>query len=356
MSFVAIFMTVFSVLGAADLIIGNRFGIGKEFQKGFFMFGNLALSMIGMIVLAPAIGGVLQPICNVIYNSLGIDPSIIPSMIFANDMGGAALAKSVAVDSDIGGYNALIISSMMGCTISFTIPCALNIVKPENRKSVLLGFLCGIITIPIGCFASGVVLRLPIMKLLLNLLPMIAFSVIIACGLIFIPKICVKVFGVFGKIINILILIGLTLGILKFLTGFEIVKGLTSIEEAGIICLNASIVMSGAFPFLFILSKFIKKPLKILSQKANINEEAALGFVSTLAVSITTFEKMSKMDEKGMVLNSAFAISAAFVFADHLAFTLAFDEKYVFSMIIGKLISGITAIFLANIIFVKVKN
>ena len=60
---------------------------------------------------------------------------------------------------------------------------------------------------------------------------------------------------------------------------------------------------------------------------------------------------MDKLDKQGVVLNSAFAVSAAFVFGSHLAFTMAFDESYVLPMIVGKLISGICALVLASLIY-----
>ena len=49
----------------------------------------------------------------------------------------------------------------------------------------------------------------------------------------------------------------------------------------------------------------------------------------------------------------AFAISGAFVLADHLAFTLAFDSGYVGAVVVAKLVSGIFAVILAQIIFNK---
>ena len=49
MSLLTIIILIFSVVGAIDLILGNRFGIGKEFEKAFMLLGTMALSMIGMI-------------------------------------------------------------------------------------------------------------------------------------------------------------------------------------------------------------------------------------------------------------------------------------------------------------------
>lgn len=354
MNFVAVFMCVFSLLGAIDRIIGNRFGIGKQYEKGFYLFGNMALSMIGMIVISPILAKWLAPVFGFISNTLHLDPSIIPASLFANDMGGAPLSVEIAVNDKIGMYNALVVSSMMGCTISFTLPYALGAVKKENHENMLVGFLCGIVTIPLGCFVSGLVLRLPIVALLLNLLPLVVFSAIIAIGLWIMPNVCVKIFSVFGTIMKIIISIGLCMGVIEFLTGFGY-KELETFETAAMICVNAAVVMSGAFPFLHIVSKLISKPLTKLGKKIGVNETSALGFVSSLATSVTTFEIMENMDKKGVIFNSAFAVSAAFTFAGHLAFTLAMDADYIFPMIIGKLISGVSAVLVALVVYKRIK-
>lgn len=351
MNVVTLIMLAFSILGALDRIIGNRFGLGKEFEKGFLIFGNIALSMIGMIVLSPWIVDVLSPFFDGFYEIFHIDPSIIPATLFANDMGGATLANDVAKDADLGLFNGLVVSTMMGCTISYTLPCAMNLVESKHYKEVFLGFLCGILTIPVGCLVSGIVCSIPFGVLLYNLLPLFAFAILIAGGLFFCPNICVEIFKCLAMFIQILITIGLAIGIIQFLTGVEMIKGLSTLEEGGMICLNACAVLTGTFPLIYVISKILGKPLMAISSRVGINEIAAVGFVSSLATSTTTFEAMNKMDKKGIVLNSAFAISGAFVFAGHLAFTLAFDSDYVFPMIVGKLVAGVLAIFVANIIY-----
>lgn len=354
MNFVSVFMTIFAILGIIDRIIGNKFGLGKELEKGFYLFGNMALSMMGMLVISPLLADLMSPLFDFFADTLKLDPSIIPASLFANDMGGAPLSEQIATNEKVGMFNALVVSSMMGCTISFTIPYALNVVPKEHHKEVLIGFLCGIITIPLGCLVSGFVILIPIIPLLLNLLPLLIFAVLIAVGLLLKPMICVKVFSIFGKLINIVIMIGLALGIIKFLTGFEIIKGLDSLESAAMVCVNATTVMSGAFPFIYILSKIINKPMKKLGSKLKINETAALGFVSSLATSATTFDLIKDMDKKGIVMNSAFTISAAFTFAGHLAFTLAYDSAYIFPMIIGKLVAGLFALLLSILIYKRI--
>ena len=48
-------MVAFAVLGALDRIIGNKFGLGEQFEEGIMAIGSLALSMVGIIALAPVI-------------------------------------------------------------------------------------------------------------------------------------------------------------------------------------------------------------------------------------------------------------------------------------------------------------
>lgn len=349
-------MLIFSVLGGIDRIFGNKLGLGKEFERGFMVFGNLALSMIGMIILAPALAEWLKPVFDFTYNTLHIDPSVIPAMLFANDMGAAPLAVEIAKNEQIGMFNALVVAAMMGSTISYTIPLSLEMVDKSQHKELLLGLLYGIVTIPVGCFVAGLVMQIPVVPLLVNLLPLLLFSGIIAVGLAKFPDACIKVFNALGYAIRAIITAGLLLGIIRFLSGKEIIQGLETIESGAAICLNASIVISGAFPFIYAFSKILSKPLGILGKKLGINKTSAIGLVSILATCFTMLGMMSEMDKKGVVLNSAFAVSAAFSFAAHLAFTLAFNANLIWPVIIGKVVSGLTAVALALLMYRKNEN
>ena len=353
MNILTYIILIFSLLGALDRVLNNRFGLGKEFEKGFILFGTMALSMIGMITIAPFIADILKPLFDFVSNVLHIDSSIIPASLFANDMGGASLAVEVADNELVGLFNGLVVSSMMGCTISFTIPVALGMVDKKQHKELLLGILCGITTIPVGCLVAGLTCKIPFISLVVDLIPLVIFSAIIVFGLVRFPDVCVKIFSGFGYFIKVIITIGLALGIIRFLSGYEVIKGLETIEEGARICFNASIVMTGAFPLMFVVSKALSKPIKKLSGRIGINEISAVGFISSLATSMTTFGMMDKMDEKGVMMNSAFAVSAAFTFAGHLAFTMAFDSMFIVPVIAGKLVSGVLAVILAAIISKK---
>ncbi|MBQ9968163.1 MAG: ethanolamine utilization protein EutH [Oscillospiraceae bacterium] len=351
MSGITIVILIFSVLGAVDYILGNKLGIGDEFKRAFSLFCPMALSMLGMIVIAPALGVWLMPFFQWFYDLFGIDPSIIPASLFANDMGGMQLARSVCVDKALGDYNALVISSMMGCVISFTIPFSLGLVKEAQRRELFFGFLCGIATIPIGSFAAGLVCKLPPLAVLIDLLPLLILSVIVAVALVFVPKVCIKCFEVFGICMKILAIIGLVLAVFTFLTGIRLSPHFDTFENGAFICANACVTLSGALPLMFLVSKLLDRPLNELGSRLGINGISALSFLGSLVTNASTFGVMEKMDRKGVVLNAAFAVSASFVFGSHLAFTMVFDSAYVAPMVVGKLVSGICAVVLAMVLY-----
>ena len=148
-------MVVFMALGAVDRILGNRFGLGEKFEEGIMAMGSLALAMIGIICLAPVLANLLRPVVVPLYQALGADPAMFAGTLLANDMGGAPLAQELALTQEAGQFGGLIVGSMLGPTIVFTIPVGLGIIKAEDRPYLATGVLAGVITIPIGSFAGG---------------------------------------------------------------------------------------------------------------------------------------------------------------------------------------------------------
>ena len=351
MSVISVVVLAFSLLGAIDYLIGNKLKIGKEFERAFALFCPMALSMLGMLVIAPAIGAWLTPVFDGFYRLFGIDPSIIPASLFANDMGGMSIAQSICKTESVGNFNAFVVSSMMGCVISFTIPFSIGIVKKEQHKELFFGLLCGIVTVPVGCFVAGLVCGLPVLALFLNLLPLVLLSVLLGALLLLAPEKCMKCFSAFGLLMRVAGVAGLSLAILTFLAKVQISPYFDSLENAAFICVNACVTLSGMLPLMAIVARLLDKPLRALGAKLGINSVATLALFGSLVTNASSFGVMEKMDRKGVVLNAAFAVSASFVFGSHLAFTMAFDGSYLLPMIVGKLISGVAAVLLVLAIY-----
>lgn len=343
-------MVLFMALGALDRIIGNRFGLGEKFEEGILAMGSLALSMIGIIALAPVLAKVLRPVVVPLYAFVGADPAIFAGTILANDMGGAPLAQELAATPEAGQFGGLIIGAMMGATIVFTIPVALGIIRAEDRPALARGVLAGIITIPVGAFVGGLLAGFPVLMVLRNLIPIVIIALLIALGLWLIPNGMVKGFQVFGKLIVIIITVGLAAAIIESLTGFTVIPGMAALDDGYLTVGGIAIVLAGAFPLVYVITKVFQKPLMKLGHLLGMNDKAAAGLVATLANNIPMFGMLHEMDARGKVINVAFAVSAAFVFGDHLGFTAGFDSTMIFPMIVGKLVGGVTAVAVAMLI------
>ena len=340
-------MVIFMAIGAIDRIFGSKLGLGAQFEEGILAIGALALSMVGIIALSPVIARLLEPVIVPVFDLFGADPAMFAGSILANDMGGAPLAAELARSPEAAQFGGLIVGAMLGPTIVFTIPIALGLIPASDRKFLAKGVLAGVITVPIGSFFGGIAAGFPIMMIIRNLIPIILFSVLIALGLWKFERIMIKGFTIFGKFVVIVITIGLAAGIIETLTGITVIRGLNPLSDGFEIVADISIVLAGAFPLVYAITKIFRKPLMGLGKLLKMNDVAAAGMVASLANSIPMFNMVKDMDARGKVLNFAFATSAAFVFGDHLGFTAGFDSSMIVPMIIGKLTAGVTAVLLA---------
>ncbi|MBO5409169.1 MAG: ethanolamine utilization protein EutH [Clostridia bacterium] len=339
---------IFALLGALDRITGNHLKIGEEFEKGILSVGTLAVAMVGMITIAPALANWLTPVCEWVSQQLGLDPSFLGGFV-ANDMGGASIASSLS-RTPWSRFHGLVVAAMMGVTICFTIPVALKMVEKQYHKDMLTGILCGVATIPLGCVVSGLYMGFSFGELFLNLIPVICVSLLTCLGLVFCPDVCRKVFQLIGNLVLTVITIGLATGIFTHLTGVVLIPGMAPVTEGFMTVSSIAMILAGVFPLISVLSRLLQKPFRWIGGTMGMNEDAVIGLLSSLANSIPTFTLVEKMNSRGIIINMAFVTSASFVLGDHLAFTMAFDREAILPMVIGKLTGGILAVVVAVIV------
>ena len=340
-------MAGFAVLGAVDRVIGNRFGIGEKLEEGILSMGSLAMAMLGVICLAPVLAAVLKPVVVPVFSALGADPAMFAGSILACDMGGGPLAQELTADADAAALGGVITGSMLGATLVFTLPVAMGILEERDRPAMAKGVLCGIVTIPVGVLAGGLAAGFGIGMILRNLLPIVIFGALIALGLWKAEGAMIRGFAAFGKGVVAVITLALAAAILEELTGFALIPGLAPLSEGFEIVGEIAIVLAGAFPLVYVVTKVFHRPLMRLGKILGINDPAAAGLVASLANSIATFRLVKDMDERGKVVNIAFVVSAAFVFGDHLGFAAGFAPEMIVPMIVGKLAGGIAAVAVA---------
>ena len=367
-SVIMLIMMIFMLVGAIDKIRGNKLGYGEKFEDGFNAMGGLAMSMAGVVAAAPVLSMLLGPILKPIYGIFGASPAMFSTTLLACDMGGYPLAMQLAGDDiAIGNFAGLILGTMMGPTIVFTIPVALGIIKKEDRGYLGAGVLAGMITIPIGCIVGGLMMNtlapeyhLSIITIIQNLIPVIIIAALIVIGLWFAPGPMINGFNKFGTGVTVVITVLTAIAVFQQITGIMLpvfyimvenpADGSRGLDSGLLTCGQIAIVLIGAFPMVEWITRTFGKALEKIGAALGMNEAGSAGMVANLANNIAMFNIMGEMNPKGKLLNVAFSVSAAFVFGDHLGFTAGNNADMIFPVIVGKLVAGVTAIIVANLL------
>lgn len=363
-------IVVFMFVGLVDKLRGNKHGYGERFDAGFQTMGDLALAIIGIIAISPVLLLLLTPIITPLYTLIGASPAMFPGSLLPLDAGGYAMAMQMSGDNAaIGNYAGIIVASMMGITLCFTIPYASKVLKKEDHSIFAIGILIGIVTLPVGCLIGGITMTftttpLPFIELLIDTLPVIALSVIICLGLLWKQSLMIKIFSGFGKGISFIATIGLGLAVFQYLTNIRLPLFYLMVEENeafGMIPLEfairlvgiIAIVLAGAFPMILFLNRRLGKLMDKFGKQVGIGSEASTGLLTQLANSIPVWSIIGDMDKRGKLLNVVFAVSGSFVLGDVLAFTGSVNPEMVFPVIVANFTGGILAVLLAIILLKK---
>lgn len=343
-------MVLFSIIGGIDKLLNNRYGLGEKFEEGFKSIGELALTMLGIISLSPVISKLIMPILYPLSQITRADPSVFISSILAVDMGGYATSIEIAKSQEVAQFAGLILASMMGATLSFTIPIAINIVSKEDFPFFAKGILAGIVTIPLGMLIGGITMGIRFKIIWLNLIPVIILSIIIVIGLFKFQEKTIRIFNTLGKAIVIISTIGLLISILDFVLGLKLIPNIKPFEEGLIIVGKIGVVLSGAYPLFYFITKKLNKNFNNISERLGINQFSCLGILTSLANSIPMLGIYDKMDDKGKVINAAFAVSGAFTFGGQLGYVSSISQDIVIPFILAKLSAGLSGIVLASLL------
>lgn len=345
-------IVIFSFVGGVDKLFNNRYGLGNKFEEGFKSMGGLAISMIGIISLAPVMAQFMLPLLSHLSKLTGADPSVFTSSILAVDMGGYATSVGVAKNLDVAKFTGLILASMMGTTISFTIPVAVNMISKEDFPYFAKGILAGIVTIPVGMLVGGIAMKIRYRDILLNIIPVVILSILIVIGLLKFQQKMIRIFTLLGKVIVIISTIGLLISILDFVVDRRFIPNMIPFEEGIIIVGKIGVILSGAYPLLGFIYKILDKKLSKISERLGINEFSCMGIITSLANSVPMIGIYDKMDNKGKTINAAFAVSGAFIFGGQLGYISTISKDMVTPFILAKLSAGISSIILSSLLIV----
>lgn len=366
-SAIMIVMMVFCVIGGVDKVRGNRHGYGEKFDEAFAALKPLALTMFGVITLVPILKLLLEPIITPVYTFFGASPAMFAGTVFPVDSGAYPLAMQLAEgNAAIGGFSGVVLGSTLGCLFIGTIPICLSMLDKRDYDCLAMAVLIAIITIPLGAIAAGLVMNLgpysmSVGRILVNLIPAIIVSVLVALGLALRPRQVMRGFCALGRGMQVVLNMCIVISAVQAITGLRIPVlrlmvepgpdgGNSPLVDSFIIVGNIAIVLAGAFPMVLWLSRVFKKPIERLSGALGMNEAGGAGLIASLASIFPALDLVPRMNKKGKLLVLTFCISGSFVFGDHLGFTAGVDQAMVLPLIVSKLGAGISALALANLL------
>ena len=338
---------VFFGLGAVDYCLGNRFGLGEAFERGFSLMGKIALSIMGLICLTPVIADVLTPVVVPAFNAIKIDAAMFPSLFLSPDSGGWNIACQLTENQAIADFSGLVVSAVMGGVVSFSIPAAVGLISKEDTKCLAVGIMASFIVDPIGCFVGGLAEGLAPGVVIRCLIPVTIIGLLLALGLALIPHIMIKGFQIIAKILLVLMMVGLILGALNSMLGIEIIEGMRSIGEAAKTVASVAILVAGTLPLVKVIERIAKHPLNWVSQKTGIDSLALSFSLASLASILPACTMYHKMNTRGKVLIAAAIGSFANMLGPHLGFAATANQNMIVPMLAAKIAAGILAVPLA---------
>ena len=345
-----IIMAVFAVgalIGGIDFLIGNKWGFGEKFEEAVKLMPPTVFNMVGILCLAPSIAVVLRVCISPLMKAVGLDPGMLGG-ILALDMGGYPLATELATDPAIGTYSGILVGCIFGCTLVFAIPFGMGVIKKETQKDYITGIIIGLISMPVGFLAGGLVQGIDFLKLVIQTLPILILSALLIVGLIKIPNKMTVFFQKLAAGLKIVINVGLVVGAVTYLLGIE-TEYLTSITEGMTVVVNITLALLGSLPFAKLLQVILNKPLKALGKKLKIQDSACVGILVGMVSAVPVYTMMDDMDSRSRIVVSTFLIDGMAILGAHLAYTAANAPEMTGPLLVCKISASLVGLIIAFI-------
>lgn len=324
-----------ALLGGTDKILRNRYGFGQKFDEGFLLMGSMALSMTGIICLAPLLSTWLGAVITPAFSAVGIDPAMF-GCVLAIDMGGYQLAMDLAQNPDIGRFSGIIASAMFGCTLVFTIPVGMSVLPEEDRPLFLRGLLAGLISLPVGLAVGGLLQGLAFGTILYQCTPIFLLAGALLLGLLRFPKAVIRLFSQLARVIQIVATLGLTLAAAQYISGINLLPQLVSLDDALGIVGSIAIVMLGSLPLAELLRRVLAAPFRWIGKKTGLNDVSTTGIIMGSITVMSAVVMVPDMDKRGKVLCGAFLVCGASALAAHMSFAAGTAPELILPLLGGK--------------------
>jgi len=366
-----------AIVGAIASVVKPESELGQEFTAGIDSIGPIFLPVAGIMAAAPYLTRFVSFVFGHAFSAIGADPAMAATTFIAVDMGGYQLAEQLAQTKE-SWIMAMMTGYMGGATIVFTVPVALKMIQKKDRKYLALGVMCGLLAIPIGVFVSSVVIALanPMIRetiqagsgaatyqlalgfgtIGLNLVPLIIICGALALGLKFKPDAMIRGFIIFGRFLEGALKIVLVIVIVEYFTGLPsallgsnydlqpVIADQDDLFRALEVSGAIGIMLAGAFPMVWLIKKYLAKPLAKVGHLVGLSADATAGILAAAANVLALLAIVKDLKPRDKVITLSFAVCCAFLFGDHLSFTANFQPTLILPVMLGKIAGGVAAV------------
>lgn len=342
-------LLVLAALGLLDQGTGGKLGLAEAFGRGLSSMGGLAVSLVGIYCLGitalqSGAAGVAA-----LKAVLPFDPSVLVGCVLAPDLGGWSIARGMAAGEAVGRFSGVIVSSTLGCAVSFVLPLSLAGVEEEARADLMSGLVVGIVTLPATLLVGGVMLGVPVQTLAVCCAPILLLCALLCLALVKARRPATRVLLAVGSGVRLasFVLFGLVVAGL-FVPAWALCRP-ELVEESLLIVVKITAVVCGAMVAARLILAWCRRPIRGLAGLLGIREEAAVGLVLSLATSLSMLPLFGRMDRRGRVMNAAFSVSGAFALGGQMAFIASVEPgKVVAAFVCAKLAGGVCALLTAR--------
>ena len=352
MNIVIAVMLVFAVIGLIDKILGGRFRLAQEFDRGAEMMGSIFLALIGVYCMGVFLAETYAVPISHLASVLPFDPAVIIGSLLSPDMGGLPVSLQIASTRQVGLFCGMVIGTAVGVTVCFQLPVCLSVLhEKEDVDLMMRGLVIGLITILPGIVLGALVLHLPLSDFIRNTIPVIILCAVLAAGFIFSARIVSAILGAFGNIVRIISLIFFAIVMAGVFIPRLALADYDLVVDAFISVGKMMVVIAGALVFSRVLMITCKGPLNRIASRMGTNEYAVMGLILSMTATFAMLPLFSKMDRRGKFINAAFSTAGAYLIGGQMAFCSSLTTgKEITAYFAMKIAAGLCAIVVACLI------
>lgn len=336
MNIILLILLGFAALGLLDKMMGNKLGLVASFDRGIITMGDFMLSISGFYCIAVAF---LNQHAHLFENG-----QMWIASVLAPDLGGYSIVESLRSSDSLILFCGVLLSSTLGCLISFQLPIFLNELDADDLTDYLRGIMYGIAGLLPILIVCGYLLKIEHFFFLF--LPVLGICVLLIVLFFVSFKTLIFLLTLFSKCVQCIGYIFFFLVCLTFFFHCDFTT-MDLIHDALEIVFQMSIIVCGSLVLCEIVMRKFSKQIGSIGNRLGLDRYSVMGLILSLGTSIAMLPLFSKMNRKGKILNAAFSLSGAFVFGGQLGFIAKVNAPSVTWFIVVKLLAGILAFVLA---------